>query len=113
MRVTITWAASEVGVDTIKAWHLSVEDFNNEIPKIGDLIRLYLPIPETPSFIPIAQSSWSFKIIKREWSPEPLGKSITLAVTLTETEKFFQVPIQVRSSLKEVLEKEEIEKAQL
>lgn len=112
MNIEIRWFAGKEYKQIefmIKTWDFTTEDFNGEIPRVGDKISLLLPI-QKESQSKIEKTSWTFEITERTWHPEGKEKSIALNVELVNPKSFWALSDEVKAELKETIDEERASK---
>jgi hypothetical protein len=112
MNIVIEWRGYDLNISSCKHWYFTDDDFNNEIPPVGDLINLVLPIPYSTinpnSKIQSNTTDWEFKVIKRSWKPEAGNKekSVKLTVELDNIKRFLELSKEAKDTLTKTLDEQ-------
>ena len=117
MNILIKWFVSKKeDPDSVKLWRFSTDNFNHEIPKVGDFLSLDLPISKVyhlGSEMGCWSDYWLFKITRREWTPMSYySQPVVLEVELEDIQTFLELSKSLREGLKNFIDEEEERLAQ-
>jgi len=108
MEIVIKWFGSEVNLDCVRVWNVSIDAFEQQLPMIGDHLHLVFPIYDISywrgSRAYSIRSIWLFKVVKREWY---FGSQVILEVKLEDNKEFFKIPEEIREKLKEMFNEDQ------